>query len=146
MVKFIEPVEPDENGDYTCPVCGEYTGKMESVAAHISGKSDDQHKGRTGRDYQSPDENGEVRLYNEPWDREEAVPVKDLGDKMEASTGDNTGDDEESSDGDVDGTVAEQVSEKGTTLGLVFGAVILYWIVRNTGNETQTEPVSWQDW
>lgn len=37
----------------TCPVCGQYEGKPESVRAHISAKRDEAHSGKTGFDYDS---------------------------------------------------------------------------------------------
>lgn len=35
----------------TCPVCEDYEGGPRQVQAHISGKKDDAHDGRLGRDY-----------------------------------------------------------------------------------------------
>jgi hypothetical protein len=34
-----------------CPLCDQFSGKPESVRAHISAKQDDQHRGETGFDY-----------------------------------------------------------------------------------------------
>jgi len=34
-----------------CPLCEEYSGTEESVEAHISSKSDEDHQGEIGKDY-----------------------------------------------------------------------------------------------
>lgn len=36
-----------------CPICDEYSGKPESVRAHISAKQDDRHRGESGFDYET---------------------------------------------------------------------------------------------
>jgi len=45
--------------DYTCPLCGEFSGTVGSVQAHISSKNDEAHKGKVGRDVMTnPDRQG----------------------------------------------------------------------------------------
>jgi hypothetical protein len=65
MVRFEELpddapdlVQKPENGEFSCPVCGDFTGKRSSVEAHITGKSDAQHKGLVGKDFRVPQRNG----------------------------------------------------------------------------------------
>lgn len=61
-IRIIEPVD----GEYECPVCGDYTGQRGSVEAHITGKSDDAHQGRVGKDYRYRTPDGTVTLCQEP--------------------------------------------------------------------------------
>lgn len=59
-------VQRPDNGLFTCPVCGDFTGKRSSVEAHITGKSDDAHKGRVGKDFRVPQANSEDLLSAGP--------------------------------------------------------------------------------
>lgn len=128
MVTFTErdgPLEPDEDGHYTCPVCDEYTGEMSSVSAHISGKSDDRHKGKTGKDFQAPDQDGNIRLWPRPW-------IPDMKPDPDPDPEPETEPDPVMN--------PEQVTERtGAGIAMVAGAVILYWLVQNSGNDTQME-------
>lgn len=36
-----------------CPLCDQFSGKPESVRAHISAKQDDRHRGESGFDYET---------------------------------------------------------------------------------------------
>lgn len=46
-------MKPDETEEYTCPICGEYSGGIDSVEAHITGMSDGEHKGKVGSQYRN---------------------------------------------------------------------------------------------
>jgi len=51
-------VQRPDDGQFTCPVCAEFTGERSSVEAHISGKRDEAHKGVMGKDFRVPQANG----------------------------------------------------------------------------------------
>jgi hypothetical protein len=55
-----------------CPLCDQYSGKPESVRAHISAKQDDQHRGQSGFDYDS-----ELGLDQDVTDVERVEPELD---------------------------------------------------------------------
>ena len=59
-------VQRPDNGMFTCPVCGDFAGKRSSVEAHITGKSDEAHKGRVGKDFRVPQANSEDLLSAGP--------------------------------------------------------------------------------
>jgi hypothetical protein len=128
MVSFEEPKdiaqEPDDQGRYTCPVCRDYTGPRSSVEAHITGKSDSDHKGQVGKDYRVRDGDGELHISDSP--------VFRVGDRDRTVENNGTGDDPEleddTSDDDSDDLGAALVA------GLV---VLVLWLASQTGNENQ---------
>lgn len=60
---MTETMKLDQDGQCDCPICGEYHGFPKSVEAHITGKSDDDHRGQVGKDYRVID--GDTRLISE---------------------------------------------------------------------------------
>jgi len=44
-------VQLPENGKFSCPLCHDFTGPIGSVEAHITGKSDNAHRGVVGKDF-----------------------------------------------------------------------------------------------
>lgn len=149
MVQFLtEDMDriqnPDENGEYTCPVCGEYTGKRGSVEAHITGKSDQSHKGLVGKDYraETPDGTIHIREDDPPEDRpteDDIEPISAassgtgdpvLEDGDDPGDGDESVDELEDEDGDEDDdqTIADLVQ-----FGLA--AAIIYVLIRVSGQD-----------
>jgi hypothetical protein len=131
MVTFEDPEqaetraqEPDENGHYTCPVCQDYTGEQGSVEAHITGKSDEAHKGRVGKDYRVEDVDGNLHVA------EDYVPPKIGTERFEEKMipDDDPELEDDTSDDDDDGLGAVLVA------GLI---VLVLWLASQTGNENQ---------
>jgi hypothetical protein len=133
-----EPIEPDENGEYTCPVCGNYTGKRTSVEAHITGKSDEDHQGRVGKDYRAPGPENQPILVDSP-----------VGDPQPISTGNSSGDDLEDRSSDTnDPETGPDLSRAieagdGSFAGAAAVALIIvgWWIARQSGNEDKVTEV-----
>jgi hypothetical protein len=142
MAKFGEKVdqvpyqEPNEDGEYTCPICQDYTGQRTSVEAHITGKSDDSHQGRVGKDYRSRDENGNLRLtevavLSSDDDRINNQATKSVDtEPEEVSTTPEASKDEDEPE-DRDGGVS------GILIGVAFALVI--WLAQKTDNEDQIQ-------
>ena len=134
----IRALEPDENGEVPCPVCHDYHGKPESVEAHITGKSDDDHRGQTGKDYRCV-QDGTRTLWTEPnaelkgtvavLDEEYTVPEND-GKEPDNVTQPDDGDGDQE---DKDGIVAALV----VTL-----AIVVWWLARRTGTEDEVREVA----
>lgn len=129
----VKLLEPDSNGEYDCPVCGEYTGERGSVEAHITGKSDEDHKGLVGKDfrYQSEDD---LVLGDRPM--EEPKPINpngnDSGEASQESDPDqvsNTGSLSEFLTGSVQGT------------GIILLAGVVWWLAKQSGNENEVRDV-----
>ena len=58
MVKYAEGPDdvPDYvqlpvNGEFICPLCEDFGGPVGAVEAHITGKSDNAHRGVVGKDF-----------------------------------------------------------------------------------------------
>jgi hypothetical protein len=143
MAKFREEVdqvphqEPNEDGEYTCPICQEYTGQRTSVEAHITGKSDDSHQGRVGKDYRSRDEDGNLRLTevavlssdDDRFNSDQAMESVDT-EPEEVSTTPEPGEAEDEPENQDDGV-------SGILIGAAFALVI--WLAQKTDNEDQVQ-------
>lgn len=146
--------DPDENGEYTCPVCKDYTGKRGSVEAHITGKSDQSHKGLVGKDFRAELPNGDVQLRrgDPPEDRPSQAELENAPHISERSSG--TGDPvlEDGDDpGDGDESVDELEDEDGdedddqTIADLVqFGlaVAIFYVLIRVSGQDNVQQAIT----
>ena len=44
-------VQFPQNGKFVCPLCDEFRGPIGAVEAHITGKSDNIHRGVVGKDF-----------------------------------------------------------------------------------------------
>ena len=142
MAKFREEVdqvpyqEPNKDGEYTCPICQDYTGKRSSVEAHITGKSDDSHQGRVGKDYRSRDGDGDLRLTEVPVlssddDRISNQATKSVDtEPEEVSTTPEAGEAKDESE-DQDSRVSDIL------VGAIIGLAI--WLAQKTDNEDQME-------
>lgn len=109
------------DGTSTCPLCGEYTGKPASVEAHITGKSDETHKGRTGNEFREEIRGtGPGQVPSEDLDREANQPRPSEGLAVE-----------ERDDEDRDDTVS--------LLFLGFLAALIYWLLGLGRDEDQVE-------
>lgn len=134
-VKEFDPDEvyqgPDEDGEYTCPICQDYTGERNSVEAHITGKSDDNHQGQVGKDYRTRDEDGNLRLTQMPVLR----PGDGNGDQATESVDNEP---EEVSDTPEAGEDEDQDSGiSGLLIGLAFALVL--WLAQKTDNKDQVQ-------
>ncbi len=105
----------------TCPICGDYSGAPRSVAAHISGMSDDLHKGEVGRSYEDelfgdrPEEAGglevgqvgdsEGRGYEGSVERELDRVAGDVVEPEGSESGGDTGSEEPDDDGHEEGGI-----------------------------------------
>jgi hypothetical protein len=77
MVTFTDP-GPGSDGDrYVCPYC-DYAGQRDSVRAHIRGKTDDRHRGKSGFEDES-----------EPVPADGSAPVSSRTDTERAPDPDN---------------------------------------------------------
>jgi hypothetical protein len=128
-----EIIEPDENGEYACPVCGDYTGKRTSVEAHITGKSDEQHKGQVGKDYRQAGPKNEPVLVDRP-----------VGEPKPLSMGDSRSDSDTSDDDDpedVPGIRQIIGAVDGSFAGMTAVALIVlaWWIAQKSDNEDAVE-------
>lgn len=127
-------LKPDEDGEVPCPICDEYHGKPESVEGHITGKSDEAHRGKIGKDYrlvqngvrtlsteQNPELKGTVPIFDEETESNDTEPEN------------VTQPEDEDKDEDRDqGVVA--------TLILALAIAVL-WLARRTGNEDEVRKV-----
>lgn len=96
-------MDVDLAGSVTCPLCGEFQGKVDSVVGHITASTDEEHSGEKGENY-LPDlvsdedarEEGRARELGpdeEPADDPDSEP--DEGPVIEpADEGDNRADDD----------------------------------------------------
>lgn len=118
---------PDENGEYSCPVCGKYTGEQGSVEAHITGKSDPDHKGKVGKDYRVEDSDGNVHLRTENGPPKAGTSqINELLEDPEPVQDDLPDDDPDSD------------KSSGLATGVLIGLlIVVWWIARRTGNEDQ---------
>jgi len=118
--------EPDD-GVYFCPVCRDFTGKRSSVEAHITGKSDAEHKGLVGKDFRVVQRNGPDRLGASP------VPVirkeGEMGNGVTFLSGEGIEDSEPRPSADED--TGSGLFAAGVLVG------ILVWVLRNTGKSDQ---------
>lgn len=140
-------LEPDKNGEVPCPVCHDYHGKPESVEAHITGKSDEDHRGQIGKDYRCV-QDGTRTLWTEPnpelkgtvpiaelkgtvptLDEEHTVPESDGKEPDDVTQLENEDEDRE----DGDGIVAALV----VTL-----AIAVWWLARRTSTEDEVREVT----
>jgi hypothetical protein len=150
MVRFGslgEAQEPDDQGRYTCPACQDYTGPRSSVEAHITGKSDSDHKGRVGKDYRVKDGDGELHISNEPIvSQDEMKTGENNGQTVEnngldddpkfAEIEDDTGDDD--SDRDDAGVKTGVLIGLGVVLAAAAKKTKLgEWLAEKTGNQNQ---------
>jgi hypothetical protein len=156
MVTFeeLEPgemcQEPDDDGNYTCPICQDYTGERSSVEAHITGKSDDSHKGKVGKDFRTRDENGDLCISrnevlrvgdgnsNQATESIDAEPEDTSTTPKPGQSKDQSGNqDDEAQDRseseDQDGGISNLIV--GILLGLIARAV--YRAAQKTDNEDQ---------
>lgn len=123
-----EPVEQDDTGEYTCPVCGDYTGKRSSVEAHITGKSDDDHRGKVGKDYRAPGPDGEPILVDSPFAEADPDQISTANESEDSS--ENESNDEPDLSRAID-------AGDGSFPGVAAVALIIvaWWIARQSGNE-----------
>lgn len=154
MVTFeeLEPgemcQEPDDDGNYTCPICQNYTGERSSVEAHITGKSDDSHKGKVGKDFRTRDENGDLCIS-----RNEVLRVGDGNSNQATESVDAEPEDvsttpepvqskaeQEGEDGELQNN-NEPEDEDGGVAGILIGVTfaLLIWLAQKTDNEDQIE-------
>lgn len=115
-------VQKPENGEFSCPVCGEFTGKRSSVEAHITGKSDAQHKGLVGKDFRVPQRNGPDLLSADKPVLKSDSGVTFFSDEAAQSPPSSR----------------DRSSEPDTGSGLFAAGVlvgILVWVLRSTGND-----------
>ena len=135
-----QALEPDENGEVPCPVCRDYHGKPESVEGHITGKSDEDHRGQIGKDYRCI-QDGTRTLWTEPnpelkvvgtvsvLDEEYTVPESDEEELDNVTQSENDSEDRD----DEDGIVAALV---------VALAIAVWWLARRTGTEDEVREVA----
>jgi hypothetical protein len=73
-----------------CPLCDQFSGKPESVRAHISAKQDDRHSGESGFDYETElgldRDSTETDTGNPVPTSSEPEPGADPGDSVEIRT------------------------------------------------------------
>ena len=130
-------LQPDEDGEVPCPICDEYYGKPESVEGHITGKSDDSHRGKIGKDYrvvrdgvrtlsteQNPELKGTIPLLDEEQD---ATEIDDNEPENVTQPEEENGDEDRE-----DGAIAALV---------VALAIAVLWLARRTGNEDRVREV-----
>jgi len=131
-------LEPDENGEVPCPVCYDYHGKPESVEAHITGKSDEDHRGQIGKDYRCV-QDGTRTLWTEPnVELKGTVPVLDEEYTIPENDGEETDNVTQPEDSDED-----QDDEDGIVAALVVAlAIAVWWLARRTGNEDEVREVA----
>jgi hypothetical protein len=135
-----EPVKPDENGEYTCPVCGNYTGRRTSVEAHITGKSDEDHQGRVGKDYRAPGPENQPILVDSPVGDPDPDPISPSD-----SSGDDLGGQSSDSNDPEDGPDLSKAIEAGdgSFAGVAAVALIIvtWWIAQQSDNEDTVEDI-----
>jgi hypothetical protein len=133
-----QALEPDENGEVPCPVCHDYHGKPESVEGHITGKSDDDHRGQIGKDYRCV-QDGTRTLWTEPNpELSGTVPVLDEEYTIPESDGEKPDNVTQPENGSED-----QDDENGYVGALVVGlAILVLWLARRTGTEDQVREVT----
>lgn len=108
-----EPSDGDgTDGRFICPYCYDYQGKKASVQAHIRGKTDPVHKGKSGFENESEPAPSPEQHSSEPSTEQDTTQNGDGND-----------------------------NDAGTISGLVVGAVLAlaFWLAKQTGNEDQIE-------
>jgi hypothetical protein len=120
-----EPSDGDgTDGRYICQYCHDYQGKRASVQAHIRGKTDPAHKGKSGFE-------------------KDSEPVPSTGeDKPEHGTEQNSDPTQSRINNENQDTEPEEKpdeNDNGVVAGMVIGGmfVVLLWIARQTGNEDE---------
>jgi hypothetical protein len=144
--------EPDDNGDYTCPICQDYTGGRTSVEAHITGKSDDSHQGKVGRNFRTRDENGDLCISKKELFRPEDGSSNQATKSIDAEPEDTSTTPEPGQSKDQSGNQDDEAQDRsesedqdggisnlivGILLGLIARAV--YRAAQKTDNEDQIE-------
>jgi hypothetical protein len=140
--------EPDDNGDYTCPICQDYTGGRTSVEAHITGKSDDSHQGKVGRNFRTRDENGDLCISEkeifslEDGSSNQATKSIDAEPEDVSTTPEpvQSKAEQEGEDGELQNS-NEPEDEDGGVAGILIGVTLalLIWLAQKTDNEDQIE-------
>jgi hypothetical protein len=134
-------VQRPDNGLFTCPVCGDFAGKRSSVEAHITGKSDEAHKGRVGKDFRVPQANGEDLLSAGPPVLEGGSGVTFMERRPAPDELVSPPKGEQPTPTETKATATEVVEEPDSGPRDAFAAgvfvAILVWLLRNTGNEEQ---------
>lgn len=125
MVTFEDPDQPPEPSQVTCPYCGDYAGKPDSVRGHIRAKTDDQHKGKSGF------EDGTDQAMQGVEQPPEPEPATEPATEASAEQAPDQGASPDS--GGVAGLVL---------VGLV---AVVIWLARQTGNEDRIENQFGQD-
>jgi hypothetical protein len=119
-----DPVQNPDDGQFYCPVCRDFTGERSSVEAHITGKSDAEHKGLVGKDFRVVQRNGpDLLSAGQP------VLKNDNGVTFFSESEDP----ERPSSSDQ--SPAEDTSNGLFAAGVLVG--ILVWVLRNTGKSDQ---------
>lgn len=122
MVRFVDPEDapsPSETDGsdgvrFICPYCEDYAGKPDSIRAHIRGKTDELHKGKSG--FEDGSEPVQADGSPAPVEREpEMEPEPEPKPEPE-----------------------EDESGIGTWL-VIGGLTFLYWLARRTGNENTVQ-------
>lgn len=120
-----------------CPLCGDYTGKPESVEAHITGKSDETHKGRFGAEFRNEIRDGEATPEASP-ERSPSPSPSDGVTEPEQEAGEDT--ETEPATGLVKVEDKDSDDEGMGALALLFliGAVI-WFVARNQRTPRESE-------
>ena len=139
---------PDDNADYTCPICQDYTGGRTSVEAHITGKSDDSHQGKVGRNFRTRDENGDLCISEkeifslEDGSSNQATKSIDAEPEDVSTTPEpvQSKAEQEGEDGELQNS-NEPEDEDGGVAGILIGVTLalLIWLAQKTDNEDQIE-------
>jgi len=132
-------VQRPDNGLFTCPVCGDFAGKRSSVEAHITGKSDNAHKGRVGKDFRVPQANSEDLLSAGPPVLQSGGGVTVMDDAEDPTKLVSPPENEQVTLEDTSPAEVEEQADTGNrdafTAGVLVGILVL--LLRYTGNEEQ---------